>query len=170
MRIALPVALSTLLATPAVAGDLRVTVEVPKLNVAEYHRPYIAIWIERPNQSVAANLLVWYDGKLKNDEGTKWLKDLRLWWRKAGRELAMPPDGLSGATRGPGQHQVAWPSERPPLAALPAGEYELVVEAAREVGGREVLRVPFQWPPKGPTSARAGGGNELGIVTLTLTP
>ena len=128
------------------------------------------MWIERSNQSVAANLAVWFDLKQKNNDGTKWLKDLRQWWRRSGRELAMPVDGLSGATRAAGEHQVTWSSDKSPLQALPAGEYQLVVEAAREVGGRELLRLPFQWPPKAPTTAKVSGEHELGGVTLNLKP
>ena len=37
-------------------------------------------------------------------------------------------------------------TDKAPLQNLPQGEYHLVVEAAREVGGREILRIPFQWP------------------------
>lgn len=44
----------------------------------------------------------------------------------------------------------------------------LVVEAAREVGGREIVRVPFQWPVKG--SAQAAGEHELGAVTVSVNP
>jgi len=170
MRIALPVALSGLLTTQALAADLRVSVEIPKLSVAEYHRPYVAMWIERQQQAVAANLVVWYDGKQRNNEGTKWLKDLRQWWRRTGRELTMPVDGLTGATRAPGEHQLTWSGDRAPLSGLPAGDYELIVEAAREVGGRELVRLPFQWPPKADASAKAAGERELGTVTLTLKP
>ena len=170
MRIALPVVVSGLLTTQALAADLSVSIEIPKLSVAEYHRPYVAMWIERANQSVAANLAVWFDLKQKNNDGTKWLKDLRQWWRRSGRELAMPVDGLSGATRAPGEHQVTWSSDKPPLQALPAGEYQLVVEAAREVGGRELLRLPFQWPPRAPAVAKVAGEHELGAVTLDLKP
>ena len=46
------------------AGDLSVSVAIPTLNVAEYHRPYVAVWLEQPNQQFVANLSVWYD--LKN--------------------------------------------------------------------------------------------------------
>ena len=116
MRIALPVVVSGLLTTQALAADLSVNIEIPVLNVAEYHRPYVAMWIERSNQSVAANLAVWFDLKQKNNDGTKWLKDLRQWWRRSGRELAMPVDGLSGATRAAGEHQVTWSSDKSPLA------------------------------------------------------
>src|SRR5690606_8427135 len=94
------------LAWPAVAADMALKVEIPRLTVAEYHRPYVAIWIEKPDQSFVSNLAVWYDIKLRNNEGTKWLKDMRAWWRKSGRELTMPVDGLSGATRAPGEHSV----------------------------------------------------------------
>src|SRR5690606_31442607 len=90
---------SSLTVTPAWAADLTLKLNIPRLNVAEYHKPYVAIWIERPDRSVAANLAVWYDLKLKNKEGEKWLKDMRQWWRRTGRELEMPVDGVSGATR-----------------------------------------------------------------------
>lgn len=34
-----------------------------------------------------------------------------------------------------------------PLPTLAPGAYSLYVEAARESGRREVLALPFQWPP-----------------------
>jgi len=103
-RLLLPLAL---LSAPLHAADLQLDVEIPRLDVAEYHRPYVAIWLERPDQSHVANLAVWYDTKLKDKEGEKWLKDLRQWWRRSGRSLEMPVDGVSGATRCRGQSQVA---------------------------------------------------------------
>ncbi len=36
-----------LLATPLAAAELNLTVQIPEQKVAEYHRPYAAIWIER---------------------------------------------------------------------------------------------------------------------------
>ncbi len=86
---------AAVLGAPALglAADLTVKVEIPRLSVAEYHRPYTAIWLERADQGHVANLAVWYDLKLKNNEGTKWLKDMRQWWRKSGREVQMPLDG-----------------------------------------------------------------------------
>ncbi len=171
MRPWVPLALSGLIAAPAGAADVAVTVEVPSMNVAEYHRPYLAIWIERPDQTVAANLAVWYSVKGSNGEGTKWLKDLRQWWRRAGRDLTMPIDGLSGATRAPGRHELVFSSARAPLASLPPGSYQLVVEAAREVGGRELIKVPFTWPASGAAArADAKGATELGAVTVNIRP
>lgn len=168
----LALALSAMFAqtTPAAAADLNLKIEVPSLNVAEYHRPYLAAWIERADQGVAANLAVWYDLKKRDKEGEKWLKDLRQWWRRSGRELQMPVDGVSGATRPAGEHKLNFASGRGPLAELAAGEYVLNVEAAREVGGRELVKLPFTWPPTAAQNLRAQGASELGAVSLELKP
>lgn len=172
MRLLLPmVAVSGVLAVlPVHAAELNVTVEIPTLTVAEYHRPYVAIWLEREDQSAAANLAVWYDVKLKDKEGEKWLKDMRQWWRRSGRDLAMPLDGVSGATRAPGKHTLQFTGGKGPLQDLKPGTYNLVVEAAREVGGRELLKVPVQWPPKAAATAAAKGDNELTGISVALKP
>ena len=167
----LTIALSGLLATPAYAATLDINVEIPKLNVAEYHRPYVAVWIEGADQKVAANLSVWYQ-QTSNSEGhgTKWLPDLRQWWRKSGRSLKVPVDGVTGPTKPVGKHVLSF-SDKQHLAKLAPGQYTLVVEAAREVGGRELLKIPFTWPAKGaPQSGKAQGATELGAVTLTVKP
>jgi len=153
---------------PALAADLNVTVEIPKLTVAEYHKPYVAIWIENPADSTAAGTLaVWYDAGNKEDHGAKWLKDMRQWWRKAGREMTFPADGISGATRAPGPQKLVFAGSKGALKALKPGQYNLVVEAAREVGGHEAVRVPFSWGKPGkPASAK--GAAELGAVTVSV--
>ena len=170
MRVVLSAALSGVMAAPALGADVTLSVGIPRLTVAEYHRPYVAIWLERPDQTFVGNLAVWYDLKLKDNEGTKWLKDMRQWWRKSGRELDMPVDGLSGATRAPGEHRISVSLDKTPVKDLAAGEYHLVVEAAREVGGREMLRVPFQWPAKSAQNLKSKGEHELGHIALDLKP
>ncbi len=147
-------------AAGASAQQLTATVEIPQLDVAEYHRPYVALWLEGPN-GAHTNVGVWYDIDMKNDEGETWLKDMRQWWRKSGRELDLPIAGVSGPTRPVGKHEVALP------AALPPGEYALVVEAAREVGGREVVRVPFRWDAAAPVNTSARGERELGTISIS---
>lgn len=152
------------------AGDLSIKLEIPRLNVAEYHRPYVAVWIENPDQSTAAQLAVWYQTDPKKEDGTQWLKDLRQWWRRGGRELQMPVDGVTGATRPAGEHVLTFKSSAPQLARLAPGKYNVVVEAVREVGGRELLRLPFDWPGTQKQQATAHGKTELGAVTLNVTP
>ncbi|MGX9962911.1 DUF2271 domain-containing protein [Roseomonas sp. F4] len=165
----LPALAAASIATPAVAAELRIGIELPRISVAEYHRPYVASWVERPDQTAVATLAVWYDTKLRNERGQTWLRDLTQWWRRAGRGMALPADGVSGATRAPGRHELRVDADSPVLAAMPPGEYRLVVEAAREGGGREQVRVPFQWPPSA-QDATANGSAELGAVTLGIRP
>jgi hypothetical protein len=164
------IALALFLATGALsagAADLSLNVEIPNLPVAEYHRPYVAIWVEGPDQAIAANLAVWY--QLRGDH-TKWLPDLRQWWRRGGRDLKVPVDGLTGATRPVGQHLLKFDAAQAPLSKLAPGQYALVVEAVREVGGREAVRIPFEWPIKTAKQETASGQKELGKVSLSLNP
>lgn len=146
-----------LVAAPASAGTVSIT--IPQLKVAEYHKPYMAAWLEPADGSAARTLFVWYDvKKTGNEPGTKWLHDLRSWWRKGGRSLKVPADGISGATRAPGTHKIALPADLKP------GQYTLYVEAAREAGGREIVSVPLTIPA---FSGSASGKTELGAVTLS---
>jgi len=160
--------IGSLFAAPAQAATLEVGVQIPKLNVAEYHRPYVAIWIEGADAQVARNLAVWYQSKdTAEGHGTKWLPDLRQWWRKSGRNVQVPIDGVTGPTRPAGTHALSFGDAQ--LRGLPAGQYTLVVEAAREVGGRELLKIPFQWGAA-PQQGKAQGSTELGTVTLAIRP
>ncbi|MES2161166.1 MAG: DUF2271 domain-containing protein [Pseudomonadota bacterium] len=171
MKLRYSIALSLPLASATAMGaELALKLEVPQLNVAEYHRPYIAAWLENADQKVVANLAVLYDVKKKDNAGTKWLKDVRQWWRKSGRDVEMPMDGVSGATRAPGEQSLTFPGAKAALDKLPAGQYTLVVEAAREAGGREAVKVPLQWPPKSAQNVSGQGKEELGAVVVQLKP
>lgn len=163
-------AFGVLLLSPALqAGSLDVSIEIPRLQVAEYHRPYVAVWLEN-ERNEATQLAVWYDVGMKDNGGLEWLKDMRQWWRRGGRSLEMPLDGVSGATRAPGVHTLRFSTDEAPLVELPAGEYRLRVEASREVGGRELLEIPFSWPLQQQESLDVSGSDELGRITLSATP
>ncbi|RTE85935.1 MULTISPECIES: DUF2271 domain-containing protein [Gammaproteobacteria] len=160
--------LAVLFAGSSSAAELALNVEIPRLNVAEYHKPYVGIWIENSRRQ-ATQVAVWYDVEMANQEGEEWLKDMRQWWRRGGRALELPVDGLSGATRGPGVHQLQT-ELTDAIKNLPEGEYTLRIEAAREVGGRELLSLTFSLPLETnefPIQAR--GNSELGLATLNLS-
>lgn len=142
---------------PASAASVSIT--IPQLKVAEYHRPYVAAWVEPAGGGASQTVFVWYDIKKTGAEpGTKWLADLRTWWRKGGRSLKQPVNGISGATRAPGTYKVTLPANIKP------GQYMLYVEAAREAGGREIVSLPLSLPA---ASGSAAGKSELGAVTLS---
>lgn len=114
-------------------------------------------------------IAVWYEAGATargEGDGEQYLKDIRTWWRKGGRATTLPIDGVTGPTRAPGRHTITAPAAR--MNALPAGTYNVVVEAAREQGGRELVRVPFTWG--GPANtASASGTSELGAVRVAVT-
>ena len=143
-------------APAALAGTVSVT--LPRLSIAEYHKPYVAGWIEPAGGGAPRSLFAWYDIKKGGAEpGHKWLADLRSWWRKSGRSLKLPVDGVSGATKGPGTYTIPLPADIKP------GNYVFNVEAAREGGGRELVSVPLIVPNG---SGKASGKSELGAVTV----
>jgi hypothetical protein len=155
-------------AMPAVAAELTLKITLPRMDVAEYHRPYVAAWIEKASdQSFAGNIAVWYDIKKRDNGGAKWLKEMRQWWRKSGHEVALA-DGVTGATRSAGEHPINLLNAKA-VTALAPGQYQVVVEAARENGGREVLRVPFDWPLKA-GAAQVKGDGELGGLSIEAKP
>lgn len=156
--------LAALDVAPALAATADVTVTVPQLKVAEYHKPYVAIWLEQPGQPTARTLALWYDSDNRENHGLKWLADLRAWWRKSGRDLKLPAAGITGPTRAPGPQKASLD-----LGALAPGQYELAIEAAREDGGRELVRLPFAYSGK-PARATAAGKAELGQVALNVRP
>ncbi len=170
-KIALACAL--LLSPLSYAASLQISIEIPQLNVTEYHAPYTAVWLESTAESdkkVTKTLAVWYADKKREGGGEKWLKDLRQWWRRDGRTLNFPVDGVSGATKLSGIHQLSFSQGVAPLGDLPKGNYLLFVEIAREGGGREVVKVPFAWPVEKITSLRETGTVEVGAVKLDLNP
>jgi len=160
---------TAVVAVPALSAEAMLKIQLPRLDIAEYHKPYVAAWIEKASdQSFAGNVALWYDVNKRNNSGAKWLKDMRSWWRKSGHD-APAVDGITGATRTAGEHAINLLDAKA-VTALPPGQYEVVVEAARENGGREVLRVPFEWPLKKAQSAKAQGQGELGTVAFDARP
>ena len=126
---------------------------MPRLDVAEYHRPYVAIWIENPDQSVAADLAVWYD-VAREQRRHRMAQDMRQWWRRSGRNQQFPVDGVSGATKPAGKHALAFNAAAKPLAQLKPGQYAVVVK--RPAGWRaRAAAHPLPMAAEGRTAERA---------------
>ena len=157
------------LTVSAHAGQLTLDVTLATQKVAEYHKPYVAGWIETADGNDTGNVFVWYDVKKPNGGGQKWLKELRTWWRKSGRDLTLPVDGLTGATHAPGRQTLTLDSTNAALKDLKPGAYTMVVEAARENGGHDLVKVPFTWNGKAFAGGATGDG-ELGDVKLAYKP
>ena len=160
--------------------------ELPEIQNTQYLRPYVAVWIEKADDTFVSTLSLWHMVKDKRGNpqtnGDRYLNSLRNWWKQSGATSQMPIDGLSSATRAPGEHELVFKQGTAPLNTLTPGQYQLVVEAAREVKGPrgaggtsdgapaasgrtrgpskdslEVVRVNFEWPARKPTTVTAKG-------------
>ena len=57
-------------AVPALSADLTLKLQLPRMDIAEYHKPYVAAWIEKASdQSFAGNVALWYDVNKRNNGG-----------------------------------------------------------------------------------------------------
>jgi thiamine biosynthesis lipoprotein len=101
-----------------------------------YSRPYVAIWITDQKQILRKNLL------LLGDE-QRWSRENSRWWRQVGRAYPKLVDGVVRPTRAPGEYRITWDGHDDAGMPLPAGDYVLHVEAARQNGGHDYQTLPF---------------------------
>lgn len=150
------------------AQSLQLTLELPA-HGNHSKQPYVSAWLVHPNGQHSQLLLL--------GEQPRWYPELRSWWRvlksqlpatasQHQQQLEQLADQWAGATRKAGRHQFNWPGRLANGNPLPAGQYQLVVEAAREGAGREQLKLPLRWPLAPGVHVRATGKQELGLVEL----
>lgn len=159
-RYLLPVVFAgSLLAGPVQAQTVDISLQLPVIKSSQYKRPYVAVWVERKGERRAlTTLAVWH-------EDEKWLKDIRRWWRKAGRYSA-DVDGVTGATRAPGTYKLSWNGKNSNGEAL-SGEFLICLEAVREHGNRTLIKQIVRLGDGAQTYTIAAG-DELGPVTVKV--
>jgi thiamine biosynthesis lipoprotein ApbE len=106
--------------------QVKIAIDLPKLENTRYRRPYVAVWIEDANGKAVRTLTVWGDNN-------RWIKDLSDWW-KVGKDDADLVKAVTRATRGPGKYDVVWDGKNDKGKALPQGTYTVRVEVHREHG------------------------------------
>jgi hypothetical protein len=117
-------------AAEAPSYDIKVT--LPIIEKGQYHRPYIAIWVEDEKRVSQRSVVVWM-------QKAKWLPDLKRYWRRVARKHKDIVDGVTSATKKPGSHTIKWDGLNDKSQPLIPGKYSICVEAAREKGGREAI-------------------------------
>ncbi|MEM7199650.1 MAG: DUF2271 domain-containing protein [Planctomycetota bacterium] len=99
-----------------------------------YRRPYVAAWIEDAEGDPVRTLCLWIEGR-------RWLRDLKTWYRLHRNDPELI-DTVSRATRRPGEYELVWDGKSNDHADLPAQDYVLCLEIAREHGTHQLMRVP----------------------------
>lgn len=126
---------STALATISENLELAIHFAVQKPeDGGRYHKPYVAVWVENEDGDLIKTVSLW---RLQKEKGKKWIDDLRKWFRTT-KDL----DAISSATRGPGKYTVVWDGLDEKKVRAPQGNYVIYVEAAREKGPYQRIRIP----------------------------
>lgn len=142
------------------ADQVSISFELPQIAVAKYQRPFVAVWVEEKGQRKALDTVgVWYDDK-------KWLKDIRRWWRKAGR-YDQELDGVTGATKPPGSYELIWDGKDKQGNEV-SGEVTLYLEAVREHGNRTLLKQKINLGSGAKQSYELTAGDEIGPVRILV--
>lgn len=106
--------------------QLTIAVELPKVEVKRYRKPYTAIWIEDEQGKAVKTLAVW-------GNAPKYLKTLRDWW-KIGKDDGDLVKAVARATRGPGKYDLVWDGKDDKGNPVSQGKYTVRVEVHREFG------------------------------------
>lgn len=147
---------------PLWSGEKQFLIEYQTLEqqVAEYRRPYAALWITNSEKQLVRQLVV-------HGDNLRWLKEIPLWWRRYGRNNEQTVDGLARATTPPGSHMLVWDGRDDKGNKVPKGHYVLNIEAAREHGEHELVNVPFELSGQS-FNTRANGEKELGLIKVSF--
>lgn len=119
------------------AYKLKVNLEIATIQGQRVRRPFVAVWIEDADDYPVRTIALWF-------KGARWLPDLRSWYRGDQlRALAEQTDltkTISSATRGPGEYSVEWDGRDNAGNLVKAGNYTVIIEAAREHGTHQIMR------------------------------
>jgi hypothetical protein len=170
-----------LLQNPALqqAATVHLSIELPAQG-PHSKRPYLSVWLQADAaQSQADPNLRQPQQLLLLGEQPRWYPELRSWWRaikpllpgsaeQQQQQLQQLVDQWAGATRKAGVHQFDWTARQADGQPLAPGHYQLLVEAAREGGGREQLKLQLHWPLAAGQVLQAQGQHELSQLRLQL--
>ncbi|MGP0062794.1 MAG: DUF2271 domain-containing protein [Isosphaeraceae bacterium] len=114
----------------------------PESEAGRYRRPYLAVWVEDKDGNSVRTLALWVS--MGGAGPLQWLPDLKRWY--AGDRERKKSDKqellftIARPTRQPGKYKVIWDGRDDRRKMLPAGEYTVSIEAAREHGTYQSIR------------------------------
>lgn len=144
-------------AQPLPAGfEVQVTYELPKIEAANYRKPYVLVWVTDLDKTPIKTLLI---------QGTKqdYQEDNYVWWRRYGRKQPGAIEAMGKPTRPPGRYTVGWDGTDQDGKRVGQGKYLIHIEAAREHGGHAYQTMEVNLGAA-PVAAQAAGKDELGAA------
>jgi hypothetical protein len=140
--------------------ELVINFEINQPNNAgrRYRRPYVAIWVENKDGFPIRNLTLWVS--MGGSGPFQWLPDLKRWYKadQARKEVENKDliFTMARPTRPPGKYKVIWDGKDDHGKPVPAGEYTLLIDAAREHGTYQSIRKPLTLGDKPQTEILKG--------------
>lgn len=114
----------------------------PQSEFARYRRPYVVVWVEGKDGNLARTVSLWVS--MGSSGPFQWLPDLKRWYaadderqRRDHKDVFFT---IARPTRQPGKYRVVWDGKDDDKRPLPAGEYTIWIEAAREHGTYQSIK------------------------------
>jgi thiamine biosynthesis lipoprotein ApbE len=140
-----PAAKKAVAATPWPTGfELVVNFEInrPPSDSGRYRRPYVVVWVEDKDGNLVRTVSLWVS--MGGAGPFQWMPDLKRWYaadderrKRDNKDLFFT---VARPTRQPGKYRVIWDGKDDHKRPLPAGEYTIWIEAAREHGTYQDIR------------------------------
>ena len=146
-------------AAPLPAGfTVDVSYTVPKIEAANYKKPFVIVWVTDLEKNPIKTLLI---------SGTRqdWQEDNYVWWRRVGRKQPGVVEAMGKPTRAPGKYSVGWDGTDADGKRVAQGKYLINVEAAREHGGHAYQAIEVTLGTAA-ANAAAPGKDELGATAI----
>jgi thiamine biosynthesis lipoprotein ApbE len=114
----------------------------PEAEAGRYRRPYVVVWVEDKDGDSVRTLNLWVS--MGGAGPFQWMPDLKRWYVADQERKKRDPKELfftiARPTRPPGKYRVIWDGKDDHKKQLPAGEYTIWIEAAREHGTYQDIR------------------------------
>jgi thiamine biosynthesis lipoprotein ApbE len=150
--------------------ELKIELQINRPEAARYERPYVAVWIEDDKNFPVRTLALWVKTA---GSGPTWIPDLKRWFRGDLKRLLTDKTDLvvtrSSVTRPPGKHELVWDGTDNQKQPLPQGNYTVLIEAAREHGTYQIIRIPVTLGDK-PLEMAVDGNLEIKSARLEYRP
>jgi FAD:protein FMN transferase len=142
--------------------ELAVAFEIPTMTVANYKRPFIAIWIEDADKFPLRTLALWY-------HEDRWLTESKAWYRadrlRGMSETTSIVRSIGAATRPAGKYTIKWDGKDNAGKPVKPGTYTVFLESVREHGTYQIIRQEMTFTGA-PQHFDFKPGSELGPVSF----
>lgn len=143
-------------------GEVTIDLKIAQPKSSKYRRPYVAIWIEDSGGKVARFLTVW-------GPQVKYQRDMRTFWQVSKQAVEKDIDAVTRATRPPGEYKIIWDGLDNAGKPLPAGDYTIQIDVAREHGTRVSMKKTIACQAAA-AAEKLAGNTEIESVVLKYAP